>query len=142
MRCCTSADNNSFLILYSVNIVHKQVDPPISIEMQRNFFSPNLFGPIIQNKQATVSTVLDTAKLTKMIGGSTCLCTIFTTLFSDECKYDTSWFNDSMLVLCHFQPSNSRVMSIIFTKLKEQTMIWETLHRKLKFEKPKSHFKQ
>jgi hypothetical protein len=49
-----------------VNIVHKQVDPPISIEMQRNFFRPNLFGPIIQKRQATVSTVLDTAKLTKM----------------------------------------------------------------------------
>jgi hypothetical protein len=46
---------------FVVNIVHKQVDPPISIEMQRNFFRPNLFGPIIQNKQATVSTVLDTA---------------------------------------------------------------------------------
>ena len=93
--------------------------------------------------------------ISMLIGGSTCLCTIFTTLFrvitvftvfrlltdfvclynyefwlslckivrssvilllplfSDECKYDTSWFNDSMLVLRHFQPSNSRVMSII-----------------------------
>ena len=123
MRCCTSADNNSFLILYSCRFAVNLTYYGISMNVAK--FSGNIFVNFAVS--STVETVAclfcmmgpkrfgrkKFLCISMLIGGSTCLCTIFTTLFSDECKYDTSWFNDSMLVVCHFQPSNSRVMSII-----------------------------